>query len=322
MCELFGVNANKRVGISFTWKGFVRKGEYNPHGWGIGWYVTATNGKRAASLIKQPIPTYRSGIAPSLPRLNVESHILISHVRYATSEINYVNTHPFVRRIYSVGQYDEWVFAHNGVLNGVKELPTRFQPLGTTDSEAAFCYLMENLEGTSTIRELFLKLSDLLDELSDYGTLNVLMSNGRYFFAYPHYPGKGMWLLKRHPPHRGTARLLDEDFEINVGEIKAPDEYAYLVATRKLTDENWERMRPKTLYIFRDGALLLTIRDRIKPMLDRGSIEVLRTVLNGESVEIDETVKRLVDIKLLKTTENGVGINDHRKAIVRLIVGE
>ena len=78
----------------------------------------------------------------------------------------------------------------------------------------------------------------------------------------------------------------------------------------------------KTLYIFRDGALLLTIRDRIKPMLDRDSIEVLRTVLNGESVEIDETVKRLVDIKLLKTTENGVEINDHRKAITKLIVGE
>lgn len=25
MCELFGGNANKRIDINFTWKGFVRK---------------------------------------------------------------------------------------------------------------------------------------------------------------------------------------------------------------------------------------------------------------------------------------------------------
>ncbi len=52
MCELFGVNANKEVSVNFAWRDFVRKGELNPHGWGIGWYLTAANGRRAASLIK------------------------------------------------------------------------------------------------------------------------------------------------------------------------------------------------------------------------------------------------------------------------------
>ncbi len=322
MCELFGVNANKEVDVNFTWRGFVRKGKFNPHGWGVGWYLKAANGKRAASLIKQPIPAYESMIALTLPRLNIRSQIIVSHVRFATSEINYLNTHPFVRRIWSTGQYDEWIFAHNGVLHGVEELPECFKPLGTTDSEAAFCYIMENLEGVRTIRELFTKLYQLLSELSDYGTLNVLMSNGRYLFAYSHYPGKCMWLLKRHPSHRGRARLLDEDFEVSLGDVKAKDEYAYLVATRKLTNEDWERLEKKKLYIFRDGALLLKIGRRIEPMLDNQAIEVLRAVLNGENVELNETVKRLVDLKLLKITESGVAINDYRTAIVKLIVGE
>lgn len=317
---MLGVNSNKNVNVNFTWRGFVREGEFNPHGWGIGWYLKATNGKRAASLIKQPIPAYKSRIALTLPRLSIESQVIISHVRYATSEINYLNTHPFIRRIWSVGQHDEWIFAHNGVLDGVESLPQRFNPLGTTDSEAAFCYIMENLEGTGTIRGLFTKLHQLLNELSDYGTLNVLMSNGRYVFAYSHYPGKGMWLLRRHPPHKGRARLLDDDFEVSIGDIKAENEYAYLVATRKLTNENWERLEKKRLYIFRDGVLLLKIGKRIESMLDSEAVEILRTVLNGENVEFNETVKRLMDLKLLKMTGNGVTINDYRRAIVRLLV--
>ncbi len=242
-------------------------------------------------------------IALTLPRLNIRSQIIISHVRFATSEINYLNTHSFARRIKSIGQYDEWIFAHNGVLNGVEGLPKRFKPLGTTDSEAAFCYIMENLEGIGTIRELFTKLYQFLSELSDYGTLNVLISNGRYLFAYSHCPARGMWLLKRHPPHKGHVRLLDEDFEVSIGEAKAEDEYAYLVATKRFTDENWEKMEKKKLYIFRDGALLL-----------------LRAVLNEENVELNETVKQLINLKLLKITEGGVAINDYRRIIVRLIV--
>jgi len=322
MCELFGVNANKEVNVNFTWRGFVRKGEFNPHGWGIGWYLADANEKRSASLIKQPIPAYRAKIALALPELGIQSRVIISHVRYTISEVSYLNTHPFVRRIRSIGQYDEWIFAHNGVLRGVEDLPQRFEPLGTTDSEAAFCYIMENLEGTGTIKALFTKLYRLLDELSDYGTLNVLMSNGRYLFAYSHYPSKGMWLLERHPPHRGRARLLDKDFEVSLGDMKARDEYACLVATRPLTDENWERLEKKTLYVFRDGALLLKVGRRIEPMLDAEAIEVLQAVLEGEDVELDETARRLIDLRLLKVNRNRVVINDHREAVVRLLLDE
>ncbi|HIP75048.1 MAG TPA: hypothetical protein EYH13_02645 [Thermococcus paralvinellae] len=98
----------------------------------------------------------------------------------------------------------------------------------------------------------FTKLYQLLCELSDYGTLNVLMSNGRYLFAYSHYPGKGMWLLKHHPLHKGRVRLIDEDFEVSIGKVKAEDEYACLVATKKLTDEDWKKIREKeTLHLQR-----------------------------------------------------------------------
>jgi len=148
------------------------------------------------------------------------------------------------------------------------------------------------------------------------------MSNGRYPFAYSHYPSKGMWLLKHHPLHKGRVRLIDEDFEVSIGKVKAEDEYACLVATKKLTDEDWKKLEKKKLYIFRDGALLLKVDRKIKPMLDSEAIEILRAILNGESVELNGTVKRLLNLKFLKITENGVTINDYRRTVVRLIVGE
>ena len=322
MCELFGVNANKNVDINFTWRGFVRKGEENPDGWGVGWYQEVRDGERTVSVIKQPIKATESKIALTVPALHIKGEIIISHVRWATSEVMYLNTHPFVRRVFSVGQYDEWMFAHNGALFGVDPLPRRLRPLGTTDSEAAFCYIMENLSGVTTIRELFTRLYELLDELSSYGTLNVLMSNGRYLFAYSHYQGKIMHILRRHPPYKGHVRLLDEDFEVSLGDIKAEDEYAFLVATKRLTNEPWEKMVPKRLYIFRDGALLLRVGDKIEPMLEENLIEILRDVYSGKSVGIDEDVIRLIHMRLLKKTESGVRINDYREPLVRLLIGE
>lgn len=83
-----------------------------------------------------------------------------------------------------------------------------------------------------------------------------------------------------------------------------------------------KKLEKKKLYIFRDGALLLKVDRKIKPMLDSEAIEILRAILNGESVELNGTVKRLLNLKFLKITENGVTINDYRRTVVRLIVGE
>jgi len=68
--------------------------------------------------------------------------------------------------------------------------------------------------------------------------------------------------------------------------------------------------------------LLLKVDRKIKPMLDSEAIEILRAILNGESVELNGRVKRLLNLKFLKITENGVTINDYRRTVVRLIVGE
>ena len=86
----------------------------------------------------------------------IRSDNVIAHIRKATQgRIALENTHPFMRELW--GRY--WVFAHNGDLKGfAPRLHGAFRPVGTTDSERAFCWLMQELAkahaAVPTIEEL------------------------------------------------------------------------------------------------------------------------------------------------------------------------
>jgi glutamine amidotransferase len=90
------------------------------------------------------------------------------------------NTHPFVRELW--GRY--WVFAHNGDLGGLPpRLHGAFRPVGDTDSERAFCWLMQELAkahaAVPSVAELTLTLRELLPQPAAHGNFNLLLSNGR-----------------------------------------------------------------------------------------------------------------------------------------------
>jgi len=45
---------------------------------------------------------------------------------------------------------------------------------------------------------------------------------------------KTLRFLLKHPPHEGYARLENEDFEVNLGDVKGPSECVTLIATKPL----------------------------------------------------------------------------------------
>jgi len=48
--------------------------------------------------------------------------------------------------------------------------------------------------------------------------------------------------------------LRDEDWQVDLAEEKRPDQKGYVVATRRLTDdENWTGISPGPLVVFKDG---------------------------------------------------------------------
>ena len=89
------------------------------------------------------------------------------------------NCHPFVRELW--GRY--WVFAHNGNLKDFHpRLHGSFRPVGSTDSERAFCWLMQELAkshaGVPSVHELTLTLRELAPRIARHGTFNFMLSNG------------------------------------------------------------------------------------------------------------------------------------------------
>ncbi len=89
-------------------------------------------------------PSAHSAIAKLIREYPIKSKNVIAHIRKATQgSIHLANTHPFVREIW--GEY--WVSAHNGDLkNYVFAGGKYYQPVGQTDSEQAFCFLLEHLK--------------------------------------------------------------------------------------------------------------------------------------------------------------------------------
>jgi len=293
MCELYGVSSNKVVGVSFTWRGFVKRGRVHRDGWGVAWYLD--NG--LAGVVKEPRPAPDSPIARLMTQ-GVRSKIVISHVRWASrGDVSYVNTHPFVRRIWG----RDWVFAHNGDVSGIINDP-RFKlkwcyPAGETDSEYAFCYIVEQLsilQNNWSLEDIVIKLWRVADEIGEYGKFNFLLSDGGYLFAYMNRSNTLHYLL-RHPPHRGVIALRDEDYEVRLEELKGPNEYAALVATVPLTNEEWFPMTPGTLYVFYNGDLLLTVNSGVaRLVLNEHEHSILKAIRTSpRSVYVEDIARNL-----------------------------
>jgi predicted glutamine amidotransferase len=164
------------------------------------------------------------------------------------------NTHPFVRELW--GRY--WVFAHNGDLKGfAPPVHGAFRPVGGTDSELAFCWLLQELAkahaSVPSVEELTLTLRELLPQPAAHGTFNVLLSNGQALWA--HASTHLHSVLRRHP--FGAVRLTDEDLSVDFAPLTTPADRVVVVATEPLTaGEPWQAFAPGELRVFRDGEPL------------------------------------------------------------------
>lgn len=253
MCELLGMSANVPTDICFSFQGLMRRGgATGPHrdGWGIAFYEGA--GVRD---FRDPDPGSESEVAQFVQRYPIKSLTVISHIRQANvGKVALENTHPFIRELW--GRY--WSYAHNGQLSHFNDLnPSRFLPVGNTDSERAFCWLLDRLAaefsptqvGEVAFQQL---LKSLCDELATRGVFNMLLTDGHWLFAY--CSTKLSWITRRAP--FGVATLADEELSVDFGQETTPDDIVTVIATTPLTlDERWEIMRAGEMAVFRDGLV-------------------------------------------------------------------
>ena len=169
------------------------------------------------------------------------------------------------------GRY--WIFAHNGnLLEFAPALDGSFIPVGLTDSERAFCWLLQELrrrfgsQPPSDRAVLFDALHQLTLDITRFGEFNFLLSNGDCLFA--HASTKLSHIVRQAP--FAQAHLKDQDLTVDFSDVTSPDDRVAVIATLPLTDnETWTDMPPGTLWWFEEGAPVKTLPTRPGPIKNR-----------------------------------------------------
>ncbi len=251
MCQLLGMNCNVPTDIVFSFTGFATRGGRTGHhndGWGIAFFEGA--GVRHFVDYQAAIA---SPIADLIRRCPIKSKNVIAHIRKATQgQVALENCHPFVRELW--GRY--WVFAHNGDLkNFAPKLDGAFRPVGNTDSEWAFCYLLQQLrrrfgDMQPPLPALTIALRELAAEIAVHGPFNMMLSDGTALFTHC---STSLYFIVRQFPF-AEAQLSDEDMRVDFSRVTTPKDRVAIVVTEPLTaNETWTQFKVGELKVFVDG---------------------------------------------------------------------
>ena len=253
MCELLGLCFDQPVRPTVSFACLRPRSKENPDGWGVACYP---DDGPSALVLKQAKKAYRNPLATvvkngTLPRSR--THVI--HIRKrGKAPASHANTHPFSRII---GRR-EYVFAHNGTLNTAALQLTDHQCLGRTDSEHAFCFLLET-EREALEKANWGRLLDTMRRMNKHGTLNCLLSDGRFLAVYhdlnghPGKDGKGLYFVERTASAR---KMKDKDIRLTINGEGKRAERGFVFATKPLSNEKWISFSRGGLIVVENGKML------------------------------------------------------------------
>lgn len=255
MCQLLGMNCNTPTDITFSFDGFRRRAGLTDHhtdGFGIAFF----EGK-GVRIFRDNRPGASSPMADLVSQYRIKSYNVIAHIRKATrGDVNLENTHPFIRELWG----ENWVFAHNGTVEGVEVCPNNhYQPIGTTDSEAAFCCIAAKLKARfsskPTEKQIFDAIVEITGDIAKHGVFNFILSNGHWMIARC---STNLYYVCRKAPF-GTA-LRDDDVMIDFREYTCDTDKVTIITTQPLTkNEQWTKMKNGGYVFFKEGDVLFEI---------------------------------------------------------------
>ena len=265
MCELFAMSSSLPTEVSFSLNEFSKHGgltDRHKDGWGIAYYDD-----NDARIIKEACSASGSAYLDFIKNRGILSSIIISHIRLATQgEVSVRNTQPFSREL--AGK--RHVFAHNGDFHNLEEkldfTLMRFKPIGNTDSELAFCYLMEimaTIWGKKNPPSLAkrLKIFTLFaHEMRQYGIANFIYSDSDFIFIHSHKrsakkegqePSPGLHILQRNCSIEAPNNKID-GLKVTANESQE----VILVASVPLSGENWNALKEGEIKVLEKGRII------------------------------------------------------------------
>jgi glutamine amidotransferase len=194
------------------------------------------------------------------------SDMVLCHIRKATQgDVASRNCQPSLRELGGVWHS----FAHNGNLNGLQDDPRfktgNYQSVGETDSEYAFCALMDRMQllwhsgQRPTYEARLAVVQAFAADLRNLGPANFLYSDGEVLFAHAHrrhqadgtIRAPGLWRLARHCAEGGVF----EGTGMHVA-ARGAEQDVVLIASVPLTQENWQPLEEGAVIGVRLGRAL------------------------------------------------------------------
>lgn len=269
MCILLATSFNQEVQPVVPFLALVCNSVFHPDGWGVAYYIYRS---KRATIFKEPLPAHESQLARFLTKYNgFSSKTFVAHIRKTTKgTVAMDNTHPFNR--YYAGR--EYVFAHNGTLTKSKRLNhLYFKPIGTTDSERAFGYLLTLLRTYEKQRirlvenedyqdNDFVMIREILREINikAVGSFCCIFSDGKYLFCYRDLAEArnlfSMKCTKSNSCKPTSKNLINKNS--TQWPVTAPQ--GYIVATEPLIAGDWQPLTGGQLMVFKDGEMVANIQ--------------------------------------------------------------
>jgi len=269
MCELFAMSSSRPTTVRYSLPEFARHGALtrsNRSGWGIAYYQGPD-----AVLVKEPSPAGNSPWVRFIADQDIASDCVIAHVRLATiGEPSLQNTHPFRRPLGGRAH----IMAHNGTMRGLHEAVDHADltdgPIGDTDSELAFCFLLEKMrkvwtkvDGIPAWQARFERFVETAGELAAQGTCNILYSDGDALFAHAHkriYERADGEFGEAEPPglsiKEGMICDLGTRWSCHGLEVGGDCQETILLASVPLDEEGWEPLPEASAIAVRQGRVL------------------------------------------------------------------
>jgi len=235
--------------VAFSLETLARRGGRdgpNKDGWGVAYFED-----HDAFLLRESIPAAESGLVHFMERNGPPSNLVLSHIRLATQgEPALRNTQPFQRELGGSAH----VFAHNGNLPGIRAQycpeTFRFTPVGETDSEFAFCCLLERLEtvwanGNGKLPSVESRLeivTGFAEWLRPLGPCNFVYTDGDTLFVHSHRRRQCDGEVRPPGLHLLVRSSNEQAIDLSQsGVMIAPiAQEMTLIASVPLTDEPWE----------------------------------------------------------------------------------
>jgi predicted glutamine amidotransferase len=233
----------------------------NRDGWGFAFYEGGD-----AQIYREAGPAASSEWMHFLRNHQHLSQCIISHIRKATiGEIALRNTQPFSRVLAGFRH----VFCHNGILADIhhKIEATHLSPIGETDSEYAFCFLLDQMESlwSSGRPELALRaelIQSVFEHFAELRPANFLYSDGEYLYADANQrmqsSGRceppGMYYLCRDCNcDQETQPLVGLELSGREGN---PRQTTVLLSSVPLSNERWLPLQDNQLIVAANGRVM------------------------------------------------------------------